>query len=132
MSEVAAQALGGTVVFVGTVRRTAEDGDIHAIEYSAYRAMAETEGDRIRAEAAARWPAARIVLRHRVGLVPAGEASVAVVAAAPHRAEAFDACRFVIEQIKARVPLWKREHLASGAARWVEGVPPGGGAGGDG
>ena len=125
LAEVASDGAGGTVLFLGTVRRSAADGDIAAIEYSAYREMAEAECGRIAAEAAAQWPAARFVLRHRLGLVPLGAASVAVAAAAPHRAEAFAACRFLIEQIKVRVPLFKRERLASGEARWVEGTPVG-------
>ncbi len=111
--------LGGTAVFLGTVRRSAEDGDVAGIEYSAYDAMAEAELERILAEAGTRWPGARVAVRHRLGWVPAGEASVAVAAAAPHRAEAFAACRFVIDETKRRVPIWKKERLASGAARWV-------------
>ncbi len=111
--------LGGTAVFLGTVRRSAEDGDVEGIEYSAYDAMAEAELERILAEAGTRWPGARVAVRHRIGWVPAGEASVAVAAAAPHRAEAFTACRFVIDETKRRVPIWKKERLASGAARWV-------------
>lgn len=127
VAAVADPGLGGTVVFLGTVRRSADDGDVAAIEYSAYREMAGEELDRILAEAASRWPAARVTLRHRLGEVPTGEASVAVVAAAPHRAEAFAAARYVIEETKRRVPIWKRERLAGGAARWVEGRPAGAG-----
>ncbi len=126
LAATAAEGLGGTAVFLGTVRRSREDGDVAAIEYTAYEAMADAELDRIEAEAAARWPQARILLRHRVGTVPLGEASLAVVAAAPHRADAFAACRWVVEEIKRRAPIWKKEHFASGAARWVEGTPPGG------
>ncbi len=126
LTDVASEQLGGTVFFLGTVRRSAEDGDVGAIEYSAYREMAETECGRILAEAATRWPGARIVLCHRLGVVPAGEASLAIAAAAPHRAEAFAACRFVIEQTKQRAPIWKKERLGSGAARWVEPKPAGG------
>ncbi len=126
MAEVAAAGAGGTVLFLGTVRRSAEDGDVVAIEYSAYDEMAEAELGRIETEAAAQWPRARILLRHRVGTVPLGEASLAVVAAAPHRADAFAACRFVVEQTKQRAPIWKKERFASGDARWVEGKPPGG------
>ncbi len=111
--------LGGTALFVGTVRRSAPDGDVAGIEYSAYEAMAEAELARIETEAAARWPLVRVAVRHRLGWVAAGEASVAVAAAAPHRAEAFAACRFVIDETKRSVPVWKKERLASGAARWV-------------
>ena len=126
LAAVAADGNGGTVVFLGTVRRSAEDGDVEAIEYSAYREMAEAELGRIVAEALAQWPGARIVLQHRLGLVPAGEASLVIAASAPHRADAFAASRFVIEETKRRAPIWKKERLASGAARWVEGKPAGG------
>lgn len=120
-ASVAGEGLGGTAAFIGTVRRSAEDGDVVGIDYSAYEPMAEVEFERILAEAAERWPTARVAVRHRLGYVRTGEASVVVVAAAPHRAEAFAACRFVIDETKRRVPVWKKEHLASGGARWVEG-----------
>jgi molybdopterin synthase catalytic subunit len=126
LAEVTSPALGGTVLFLGSVRRSAEDGEVEAIEYSAYREMAEAECDRILGEAASQWPAARIVLCHRLGVVPAGDPSLVIAAAAPHRADAFAACRFVIEQTKQRAPIWKKERFASGAARWVEPKPVGG------
>ena len=126
MAALAAEALdhgcGATVLFLGTVRRSPGDGDVVAIEYSAYDAMAEAEFGRIVAETLQRWPQARVALRHRLGRVPVGEASIAIAVAAPHRAEAYDASRYVIEATKRRVPLWKKEHLASGA-RWVGGEP---------
>jgi len=112
--------MGATAVFLGTVRRSAEDGEVVGIDYSGYEAMAEAEFARILTEAGERWPGAQIALRHRLGYVPTGEASAAVVVAAPHRAEAFAACRFVIDETKRRVPVWKKERLATGVARWVE------------
>ena len=124
LAEVASEGCGATTVFVGTVRRSADDGDVVGIQYSGYDAMAEAEFDRIVAEARSRWPDARIALRHRLGYVKTGEVSVAIVAAAPHRSVAFDACRFVIDQTKERVPVWKKERLAAGTERWVE--PQGG------
>lgn len=126
IAAVAADLNGGTVVFLGTVRRSAEDGDVEAIEYSAYREMAEPEFERIVAEALGRWPEARIVLQHRLGIVPTGEASLVIAASAPHRADAYAASRFVIEEVKRRAPVWKKERLASGTTRWVEGKPAGG------
>lgn len=117
---VASEARGATAIFLGTVRCSARDGEVEGIEYSAYDAMAEAEFNRIVAEAAAKWPEARIALAHRVGYVAAGDASIAIAAAAPHRVEAFDACRYVIEETKQRVPIWKKERYVSGAARWVE------------
>jgi len=126
LADVASSGAGGTVAFLGTVRRSADDGDITAIEYSAYDAMAEAELDRIVAEALARWPLARIALKHRLGLVPLGEASVAIVTAAPHRADAYAASRFLIEETKRRAPIWKKERFVSGESRWVEGQTGGG------
>jgi molybdopterin synthase catalytic subunit len=126
LSDAASAGAGGTVVFLGTVRRSAEDGAIEAIEYSAYDEMAEAEFERIVAEATARWPQARVALRHRIGLVPLGEASVVIVTAAPHRAEAYAASRFLIEETKRRAPIWKKERFLSGQSRWVEGQQGGG------
>lgn len=108
---------GGTAIFLGTVRD--EAGQVTGIEYSAYDEMAEAEFDRILGEAAVRWPDARVAVRHRLGLIPLGEASIAIAAAAPHRAAAFDACRYVIEQVKARLPVWKKELHSNGGAAWV-------------
>jgi len=126
LADVASAGAGGTVAFLGTVRRSAEDGDVEAIEYSAYDAMAEEELGRIVAEARDRWPGVRVALRHRVGLVLLGEPSVAIVTAAPHRADAYAASRFLIEETKRRAPIWKKERYASGQARWVEGQRGGG------
>lgn len=121
LSDVSGPGLGGTVLFVGTVRRSADDGEVQGIEYSAYEAMAEGEFDRILEEVRGRWPAARVALCHRLGYVSVAEPSVAIAVAAPHRAEAYDASRYIIEETKRRVPIWKKEHLAGGAApRWVE------------
>ncbi len=99
---------GGTVVFLGSVRRGAEDGPVAAIDYDAYEEMAGAEFERIIAAALQRWPEAGFAAQHRLGEVPRGQPSVAVVAAAGHRAEAFEACRFILEKIKLKVPIWKR------------------------
>ena len=119
LAEVAGDGCGATVLFLGTVRSSEADGDIEGIDYSAYGAMAEAEFDRIVAEARERWPEARIALRHRTGWVPVGETSVAIAVACPHRAAAYEASRYVIEETKTRVPLWKQERLASGETRWA-------------
>ena len=110
--------LGGTVVFLGSVRQGADDGPVTAIEYSAYDDMALAELERIIGEARERWAGCRVEVQHRLGIIPAGEASIAVLAAAPHRAEAFEASRFVIEEIKKRLPIWKKEILQDGTAQW--------------
>ncbi len=117
---VAGPERGGIATFLGTVRRGVEDGPVTRIEYTAYDEMLEAEFGRIVAETADRWPAARVTAQHRLGMVPTGEASIAVVAAAPHRADAFSACRHVVEQAKARLPVWKREFLADGSVRWCD------------
>jgi molybdopterin synthase catalytic subunit len=117
LADVQSPERGGTCVFLGTVRT---DDDVTAIDYSAYEDMAIEEIERILGEAQGRWPDARITLQHRLGVIPAGEASIAIAAAAPHRAEAFDACRYVIEEVKKRLPIWKKEMHADGTATWVD------------
>lgn len=121
LAEVMSPACGGTCAFLGTVRSdtSAEDG-VTGIEYSGYEQMVEAEFARILAEVCARWPDVKPRVRHRLGLVPRGEASIGIVAAAPHRARAFDACRYIIEAVKQRVPIWKRELHEDGTAVWVD------------
>jgi molybdopterin synthase catalytic subunit len=118
LAEVASSAHGAACVFLGTVRGGPEG--VAAIDYSAYPEMAELELARILADVGTAHPGARIAVRHRLGRIPLGEASMAVVAAAPHRAEAFAACREVVEHVKRRVPIWKRELWADGTAEWVD------------
>jgi molybdopterin synthase catalytic subunit len=117
LAEVQSPERGGTCVFLGTVRN---DGGVTSIDYSAYESMTMEEIERILAEAHERWPGARVMLQHRLGVIPVGEASIAIAAAAPHRDEAFAACRHVIEEVKKRLPIWKKEFSANGAATWVE------------
>ena len=114
VAAVASPECGGTCLFLGTVRDAPEDGGVTGIEYSGYDAMANAELDRILAEVVKRWPNARVAVRHRLGLVPTEEASIGIAAAAPHRAEAFGACRQVIEEVKQRLPIWKKELRADG------------------
>ena len=117
LSTVQSAERGGTCVFLGTVRG---DEDVTAIDYSAYDDMAVAEIERILAEAGQRWKAARVTLQHRLGLVPAGETSIGIAAAAPHRDDAFAACRYVIEEVKQRLPVWKKELHGDGSATWVD------------
>jgi molybdopterin synthase catalytic subunit len=119
LAEVMAPGCGATSLFLGTVRNSAADGDIDGIEYSAYPEMAEAEFGRIVAEVQARWPMARVALRHRTGFIEVGETSIAIAVACPHRAEAYEASRYLIEATKQRVPVWKKERLRSGGERWV-------------
>jgi molybdopterin synthase catalytic subunit len=120
VAEVSAPERGGTCVFLGTVRNGPEEQGVTAIEYSAYEEMVEAEFGRLLADAGGRWPEARVAVRHRLGVIPSGEASIAIAAAAPHRAEAFEACRFVIEEVKRRIPVWKKELRVDGTETWVD------------
>ena len=107
-------------MFVGSVRRGPEDGPVVEIDYTAYEEMAEEEFGRILTDARDRWPGAGFAARHRLGVVQVGEASIAVAAAAPHRRDAFDAARWIVDQAKERLPVWKREHFAGGRRSWRE------------
>ena len=122
VAEVVSEQCGGTCVFLGTVRAGSGEGNrgVTAIDYSAYEPMAEAEFARMLDEARRRWPGARIAVRHRVGEVPVGEASIGIAVATPHRAEAFEACRHVIEEVKRRLPMWKKELRGDGTAVWVD------------
>lgn len=100
---------GGLASFVGVVRNENEGARVKRIEYTAYEEMAEREMGKIAAELAELFPATRVRFLHRLGTLAVGEASVAIAAASPHRAEAFAACREAIERIKARAPIWKKE-----------------------
>jgi molybdopterin synthase catalytic subunit len=117
LAEVQSPERGGTCVFLGTVR---DDAGVTGLDYSAYESMANEEIERILAEAHERWPDARVMLQHRLGVIPAGEASIAIAAAAPHRDAAFAACRHVIEEVKQRLPIWKKELRGDGSEQWVE------------
>lgn len=109
---------GGVACFLGTVRNHHGGREVLRLEYSAYGPMVEAECGRIVAEAEARWQVA-VALRHRIGRLEIGDAAVAVAAASAHRDEAFVACRHVIEELKRRVPIWKREMYADGSIEWV-------------
>jgi molybdopterin synthase catalytic subunit len=110
---------GACVTFEGRVRNQNEGRSVEALEYQAYAALAEKEGERIIAEARRKFQiiAARCV--HRTGRLTLGDIAVWVAVTAAHRTAAFDACRYIIDETKARVPVWKKEHYAGGAAEWV-------------
>jgi len=110
---------GGIATFLGIVRDHQDGRTVTGLEYSAYEPMAEAECARIVAEAAAQWPVT-VTLEHRLGRLTIGDIAVAIASAADHRAAAFDACRYVIEQVKRRVPIWKREDYADGSTQWVD------------
>ena len=113
---------------MGTVRDNSEAGSVESIEYEAYEPMAEKRLAETEREVKRRWSTNGVKIVHRVGGLAVGELSVAVAVSSPHRAEAFEACRYAIETIKRDVPMWKREKLGDGSEVWVEGVPVGTGA----
>ena len=119
LAGVQSPSRGGVSLFLGQVRDHHDGRSVVRLDYSAYGPMAEAECARIVAEAEQRWDVA-VVLRHRVGSLAVGDMAVAVVVASPHRADAFAACRHVIEEVKRRVPIWKREHYADGTVTWVD------------
>jgi len=112
---------GGVATFLGLVRDHNLGRKVLFLEYEAYVPLAEKSLARIVAEAAERWPGTRLVVHHRIGRLQIGEASVAIVAASPHRVEAFAACRYAIERVKQIVPIWKHEHFDGGEV-WIEGA----------
>jgi molybdopterin synthase catalytic subunit len=120
---IADPSTGGTCVFIGTVRDSGADGA--TVTSLRYESWDEVAVDRLRAiadELLDRWPLRRVALLHRTGDLDVGDASVVVAVSAAHRAEAFDACREGIEQLKHDVPIWKKELLASGEGHWVMGA----------
>ena len=121
VEEVANHRNGATVVFVGTVREINDGAPVSGLDYSAYPAMAGKELEAIVAEASTRWKTSDIVAEHRVGALELGDASVVIAAAHPHRGEAFEAARYVIEELKKRLPIWKKEHYTDGRTEWVAG-----------
>ncbi len=116
---VSAPACGALLLFVGTVRETNDGRVVTGIEYTGYRAMAERELADIVREAEARFAGARVAAEHRLGALGVGEASVAIAVAHGHRGAAYEASRYVIEEVKRRLPVWKREHYADGTREWV-------------
>ena len=120
IAEVQANEFGAISTFLGTVRETNDGRSVTALDYSAYTAMAESELAAIMSEAEAHFGVTTIVVEHRVGSLALGDISVAITCAHAHRAPALECTRFVIEEIKKRVPIWKLEHYADGGREWVD------------
>jgi molybdopterin synthase catalytic subunit len=110
---------GAVVTFLGTVRELTEGRVTVALDYEAYPGMAEKKLAAVEAETRSRWPVGEMVLIHRLGHLELGDVSVAVAVSCPHRAEAFEACRFAIDRLKEVVPIWKKENWADGSTEWV-------------
>jgi len=120
LAEVASTASGASTLFVGTVRRVNDGKAVTGIDYTAYGPMAESEMSAIASEASVRFGTDRIVVEHRVGTLTLGEASIIIAVSHERRAAAMDAQRYLIEEIKKRVPVWKREHYVDGSLEWVD------------
>lgn len=112
---------GAVVLFEGCARDSHEGRPVALLAYEAFVPMAEAELARLREEAMARFGLVRCLIHHRLGEVPLLEAAVVVAAASPHRREAFEAAAWIMDRIKERVPIWKRERYQDGAQTWVEG-----------
>ena len=117
----ATESDGAVVTFLGLVRNRNLGRRVLFLEYEAYGPLALKTFEQIADEVARRWPGVRVALHHRTGRVEIGEASVAIAAASPHRADAYAACRYTIERVKQIAPVWKREFFEGGAA-WIEGA----------
>jgi molybdopterin synthase catalytic subunit len=118
-AELLDQAAGGFVSFEGWVRDFNEGREVTRLEYEAFQELAVKEGDRIIAEAMRRFPVKHALCVHRIGSLDLTEMAVWVGVSAVHRGEAFDACRYIIDEVKYRVPVWKKEHYLNGDSGWV-------------
>ncbi len=118
VAAVTTEASGAIDVFIGTTRNHSGGKAVRSLSYEAYPEMAEQEIARIVQEVHYHWPAHKIAVVHRLGDVPLGEASVAIAVSSSHRKEAFEACRFIIDRLKERVPIWKKEIFEDGSGAW--------------
>lgn len=119
-----APRVGGIAVFAGTTRQWTQGRETLRLEYEGYEPMALKVMHKLLDEAEQQWPVLRACLLHRLGEVPIADASVIVGTSTPHRADAFEAARFLIDRLKLQVPIWKREHWADGTAHWITGPSP--------
>jgi len=118
---VADPGSGGICVFSGTVRDNSEAGEVTGITYEAWDELAEARINELADEIFGKWPVRRLAILHRTGDLVVGATSVVIAVSAPHREDAFEACRHAIDRLKEDVPVWKKEHLVSGESRWVQG-----------
>jgi molybdopterin synthase catalytic subunit len=114
---------GAVVLFLGTVREMTHGRRTVALNYEAYTEMATAKMEELHQEASQRWPVTTAHIVHRLGYLELGEVSVAVAVSCPHRADAFEAARFLIDRLKEIVPIWKQENWADGTTEWVHPQP---------
>ena len=119
---VSSLGAGAVNVFIGTVRNSANGKNVVWLEYEAYESMAVAEIRKIIDEASHRWPLLGYAVSHRIGTLKPGEVSVAVAVSSPHRSESFQACQFIIDTLKEKVPIWKKEVFEDGE-EWVSARP---------
>ncbi len=120
LERVAAPRHGAVLLFLGVVREVNDGRGVTGIEYSAYEAMAARELSAIAEEAVARFDGTDVAIEHRLGELALEEASVGIAVAHAHRGVAYDASRWIIEELKRRVPIWKREQYVDGTREWVD------------
>ena len=125
LAKVGDPEAGGTVLFVGTIRRRSGGKNVEGLTYEVYRKMAERRMGEIEDTVRKRWPVEKMAMVHRYGALRVGDVSVAVAVSCQHRAEAFEACRYAIDTIKRVLPMWKKEKMAGGRDQWVSGTPIG-------
>jgi len=114
---------GATSLFLGTTRRWTRGIETAYLEYDAYREMAIIKMQELAKNAEAKWPVQRLAMVHRLGRVDVGQASVAIAVSCPHRADAIDACHWLIDELKAQVPIWKKEWFAVDGPKWIHPDP---------
>jgi molybdopterin synthase catalytic subunit len=119
MESVRRNHCGAVVLFLGTVRDVTGEEITVALDYEAYPSMAEKVLREIEADVRGRWPVGDMAIEHRLGRLDVGAISVAIAVSCPHRAEAFEACRFAMDRVKELAPIWKKENWADGRTEWV-------------
>lgn len=124
LADVSVPSSGATTLFLGTVREVNEGRPVVGIDYSAYESMAKREMETIARETTERFGTPHVVIEHRVGYLALTDVSVAIAVSHPRRSPAMDAMRYAIEELKKRVPIWKREHYVDGTREWVDPTRP--------
>ena len=121
MLELEDNSAGALSIFIGNVRNRGRSGNVSEIYYESYSKMAEQKMNEIENEAQTKWEIKKLVVFHRIGNIKVGETSIIIGVSSEHRQEAFEACKFVIDSVKTRVPIWKKE-ISEKSQKWVEGI----------
>lgn len=121
MLELEDNSAGAVSIFIGNVRNRGRSGNVSEIYYESYSKMAEQKMREIENEAQTKWEIKKLVVFHRIGNIKVGETSIMIGVSSEHRQEAFEACKYVIDNVKTRVPIWKKE-ISEESQKWVEGI----------